>query len=130
VRVICLLTLAAVLHITAFAQRQPDPEAGNKRAVSVAPSGHTNSVQAPRPQSAAASIPRSGLSSARDLAKIERTSVQQIKITHKTKAGSKPGAQAVPGTQPQTRSKPMKFSYHAPKAAAKATSAKNPAPVR
>jgi len=51
------------------------------------------------------------------LAKIEQSSIHQIKATHKKNASSKPGSQSVTGKQAQTKSKPMKFSYHAPKAA-------------
>src|SRR5947207_1984873 len=116
--------LAAVLQATALAQKTPDPEARNKRSVSVAPIRHTNSVQTHRSEPQTTSVPKSGSSSARDLAKIERASVQQIKATHKTK----PSTQAVPGTKPQTQSKPMKFSYHPPTAAGK-PSAKNSAPA-
>ena len=127
-RVIGLLILAAILHTAVFAQRPPDPEARNKRAVSIAPTQPANSVQTHRSRSAATSVPNHGSSSARDLAKIEHTSVQQIKTTHKKDASSKPGPKAVSGTQPQTKSKPMKFSYHPAKTAGKTTSAKNPQP--
>jgi hypothetical protein len=128
VRVIGLLVLAAVLDTATVAQKTPDPEARNKRAVSVAPARTSNSVKPHRSRSDTPSVPRSGSSSARELAKIEGTSVQQIKATHKKSASSKPGNQAVPATQPQTKSKPMKFSYHAPSPADK-ISAKNPSPA-
>jgi hypothetical protein len=134
VRVISLLILAAVLHTAVFAQKPPDPEARNKRAVSIPPTRPANSVQTRRSRSVA-SVPKPGssfarLSSARDLAKIERTNVQQIKTTRKKNASSKPGSKAVSGTQPQTKNKPMKFSYQPPKAPGKTTSAKNPPPRR
>jgi hypothetical protein len=127
VRVTSLLILAAVLHLAIFAQKPPDPEARNKRAVSVTPVRPASSVQTHPSRSAATSVPKSGSSAARDLAKIERTSVQQMKPTHKKDGASKPGAQAVPGKQAPTKSKPMKFSYQAPTPAGK-TSAKNPPP--
>lgn len=134
-RVIAALVLAAVLHAAAFAQKPEDPEARNKKAVSVAPPRansagpylRPNSAEPHRSQPDATSVPKSG-SSARDLAKVERSSVQQMKTTHKTNASSKPGASAVAATQPQTKSKPMKFSYHPPQAAGKITSAENPPP--
>lgn len=124
-RVIGLLTLAAVLHTTAFAQKPADPEARNKRAVSVSSSRATNSEQT---QYEATSVPKSGSSSARDLAKIEQSSIHQVKASPKKNAGSKPGSPAVFGKQPQTKGKPIKFSYQPPKTTGK-TSAKNPAPA-
>ena len=134
-RVIGLLILGAVLHTAVYAQKPPNPEARNKRAVSIPPTRPANSVRTHRYRSAATSVPKAGspsarASSARDLTKIERTSVQQIKTTHKKNASSKPGPKAVSGTQPQTKSKPMKFSYQPPKPAGKTTSAKNPQPSR
>jgi hypothetical protein len=133
VRVIGLIILAAVLHTAVFAQKPLDPEARNKRAVSIPPTRPANSVQTHRSRSAATSVPKppsssARASSARDLAKIERTSVQQIKTPRKKNVSSKPGPQVVSGTQPQTKSKPMKFSYQPPKAAGKTSSAKNPRP--
>jgi hypothetical protein len=128
VRVIVSLTLGAALHAAAFAQKPADPEARNKHAVSVMPTRPANSVQAHRSRSDATSVPDNS-SSTQELAKIERTGVQQIKTTHKKTATSKPAPQAVPGTLPQTKSKPMKFSYQSPKAAGKTTSTKNPPPA-
>ena len=124
-RVLGLLILAAVLHATVFAQKPPDPEVRNKRAVSVALTRPSNSVKTQQSRYDVASVPKSGSSSARDLAKIEQSSVQQIKATRKKNASSKPGSQAVPRTQSQSKSKPMNFSYHAPKTVVK-TSAKTP----
>ena len=125
-RLIGLLVLTLFLHTAVFAQKLPDPEARNKSAVSVASTRSATSVQTHRSRSAATSVPKSGSSTARDLAKIERTSVQQMKATHKTTASSKPKAPAVSGPQPQTKSKPMKFSYNPPNASGKTTSVKNP----
>jgi hypothetical protein len=127
--------LAAVLHATGFAQKpaarfvqkSPDPEARNKRAVSVAPTRPDNSVQTPQSHYDAASIPKSGSSSARELAKIEQSSVHQIKTNHPKNVSLRPGSQAMLGKQPPTKSKPIKFSYQPPKTAAK-TSAKNSSP--
>jgi cytoskeletal protein RodZ len=107
VRLIGLLVLTLFLHTAVFAQKLPDPEARNKSAVSVASTRSATSVQTHRSRSAA-------------------TSVQQMKATHKTTASSKPKAPAVSGPQPQTKSKPMKFSYNPPNASGKTTSVKNP----
>lgn len=135
-RVTFLLILAAILHAVAFAQKPQDPELRNKRAVSVAPARRANSAERHqgshsgelhRSQPEPTSVPKSGSSSAVDLAKVERSSVQQMKTAHKTNASSKPGVSAGAATQPQTKSKPMKFSYHPPKAAGKIP-AKNPPP--
>ena len=126
-KVIALLMFAVALQGSALAQKAQDPELRNKHAVSVGPTRPTKSVQTHRSQPEASSVPKSGSSSARDLAKVERSSVQQMKTTHKTNASSKPGASAVAATQPQTKSKPMKFSYHPPKAAGNIP-AKNPPP--
>jgi hypothetical protein len=128
VRIIVLLTFAMVLQGAAFAQKTQDPEARNKRAVSVSPTRPTNPVQAHRSQPSAPTVPKSGSVSAQDLAKVERASVQRMKTTHKTNTSSKSGSTAAPVTQPQTKSKPMKFSYHPPPAAGKTISGKNPPP--
>lgn len=138
-RVIGLLVITATLHAAAFAQRPVDPEARNKRAVSVAepqanPAGahlKPNSAESHRSQPQQTSVRKSASSTARDLAKIERTSVQQMKTTHKANNNLKPTSSASPATKPQISNKPIKFSYHPPQAAGKA-SVKNPppAPVR
>lgn len=125
-RVIALLIVAAVLPVAAFGQKPQDPEARNKRAVTVVPNRPGNSAPR-RSQPEANSVPRSGSASARDLEKIERTSVQQMKTTHKANNNLKAGS-ASAGTHPQNKNKPMKFSYHAPKAAGETNSAKNPPP--
>jgi hypothetical protein len=126
VKIIGLLTLAAVLYTTAFAQKKPeDTEARNKRAVSVAPARHSNSLETPRSHYDPITVPKSGSSSSRELAKIEQSSVHQVKNSPKTNTASRTRVQPVAGTQSRTKSKPMKFSYHAPTAANK-TSAKNP----
>jgi hypothetical protein len=127
VRVIGSLILAAVLHLAVLAQKPPDPEARNRRAVSVTPVRPATSVQTHPSAPDATSVPKSGSSSARDLAKIERTSVQRMKTTHKANNNVKTASSASPGPQPQTKNKAIKFSYHAPQAAANA-SAKNPPP--
>jgi hypothetical protein len=125
VKIIGLITLAAVLHATAFAQKPADPESRNKRAVSVAPTRPANSVRTQQSHYDATSVPKTGSSSARDLAKIEQSSVHQIKTSPKKNASLKPGP--VPAKQAQTKRKPIKFSYQPPKTAAK-TSAKNSSP--
>jgi hypothetical protein len=137
VRIIALIVVAATLHAAAFAQKPEDPEARNKRAVSVVqPRANPSRVRVeansaePHRSTDRTSVPKPAASTARDLAKIERTSVQQMKTTHKAKNNSK-AAPSLPATQAQNRNKPMRFSYHPPQAANK-TSVKNPqpAPVR
>ena len=73
VRVIVLLTVAAALQGTAFAQKKQDPDLRDKQAIS---------VKSTKPHSAASPV-RARSSSARDLAKIERNSIQKMKATHK-----------------------------------------------
>lgn len=132
-RVIGLIALAAVLYTPAFAQKpasasaqkQADPEMRNKRAVSVTPVRPRNSVQTERSHYGAASVSKSGSSPARELAKIEQSSVHHIKANPKRNASLTPSSQAVTGKQPSTRNKPIKFSYQPPKTAVK-NSAKNP----
>jgi hypothetical protein len=126
--------LAAVLHTPAFAQhtkvvaqKTADPETRNKRAVSVAPTRPVNSVQTPRSHYDPTSVPKSE-SSARELAKIEQSSVHQIKASHPKSGTLKPSSQAVAGKQAPTKNTPIKFSYQPPKTAAK-TSAKNSSPT-
>lgn len=136
-RIIALIVVAAALHTAAFAQKPEDPEARNKRAVSVAQPRLTPSrvrVEAnsePHRSPDHTSVRKSASSTARDLAKIERTSVQQMKATHKAKNTSKAAPPALPGDRPQSKKKPINFSYQRPQAANK-TSVKNPqpAPVR
>jgi hypothetical protein len=139
VRVITLIVVAATLHTAAFAQKPLDPEARNKRAVSVAepranPTGvrrTPNSAEPHRSQPQAASVSKAATSTARDLAKVERASVQQMKTTHKANKDLKTASSASPAIKPQSSNKPIKFSYHPPQAAGK-NSVKNPppAPVR
>jgi hypothetical protein len=119
VRVIGSLVVVAVLHFAAFAQKPPDPEARNKQAISVAGTRPGSSVQPHRSHYDAITVPKSGSSSARDLAKIEQSSVQRMKTTHKANNNLKT-ASALPATKSQTGNKPINFSYQPPKAAAKA----------
>ena len=138
-RVIALIVVAATLHTAALAQKPTDPEARNKRAVSVAePRAKTagarrrpNSAEPHRSHPQSASVSKAATSTARDLAKVERTSVQQMKTTHKANKDLKTASSASPAAKPQSSNKPIKFSYHPPQAAPK-NSVKNPppAPVR
>jgi len=139
VRVIALIVLAAALHTAAFAQKPENPEARNKRAVSVAQPGanpdgarlRPNSAEPHRSQPQGTSVPKPASSLARELAKTERGSVQQMKTTHRENNNLKTAPSASPASKPQNNNKPIKFSYHAPQAGSK-NSVKNPppAPVR
>jgi hypothetical protein len=139
VRVITLIVVAATLHTAAFAQKPVDPEVRNKRAVSVAepranPAGvrrRSNSAEPHRYQPQETSVSKAASATTRDLAKVERTSVQQIKTTHKANNNLKTMSSASPATKPQTSNKPIKFSYHPPQGAGKnSVKSPPPAPVR
>jgi hypothetical protein len=102
---VVLLTLAAALQRPAFAQKKtPDPETRNKRAVSVEPQKSGSGATSPVKGNAA---------TARDLAKIEQSG--KANTTHKAKSSSTTVAAKIP-PEPQPKSKPIKFSHHAPKA--------------
>lgn len=125
-RVIVSVIIVAIVHAVSFAQKPPDPEARNKQAVSVAPIRPGTAVQPHRSRPDATSVSKSGSSSARELVKIERTSAQQMKTTHRN-VNSKPVSQAVSEKQAPTKNKPIKFSYQPPKNAG-VPSAKNTPP--
>ena len=108
VRVIVLLTVAAALQGTAFAQKKQDPDLRDKQAIS---------VKSTKPHSAASPV-RARSSSARDLAKIERNSIQKMKATHKAGSASA-GAAPANAVAAQPKGKPVKFSYQPPKATGK-----------
>jgi len=130
VKLVVLFTLAAALQGAAFAQKTPDPELRNERAVSVKPQGRpvsaeprqpAVSVEPHRSRSVATSAPKTG-SSARDLEKAERTSLQNTKKHPKATSGR---TQAAANTGTGTpKGKPVKFSYHPPQAAGKKTANK------
>lgn len=106
-RLIALLVLAAAIQTAAFAQKKTsDPEARNKRAVSVTESHGSGS---------AASPVKSNNSSAKNLAKIEQSGIQRMKATHTARSGSRAATPANTGAI-QHKGKPVKFSYQRPKA--------------
>ena len=119
-RLVTLFVLAAAMQTAAFAQKTSDPEARNKRAVSVTPQRRAVSAEPHRSGSAASPV-KSSNSSTQDLAKIEKNGIQKMKATHKAGSASPAATPANTGAV-QHEGKSMKFSYQPPKAADKTAS--------
>lgn len=115
-KLLLLAVFGLLLPAVAFAQKNPpDPDLRDKRAVAVdSHKSHPSDIAAPRKNS-----------TSRELAKIERGSVQKPKTTH-TPAAARTPTSAPLSTGEARKDKPIKFSYQPP---VKTSSNTHPSPA-
>ena len=111
-KIIVLLTLAAVLQGAAFAQKIQDPELRREHAA------NPKQGQSHKSKAVTTHPARSKASSASELAKIEQSGIKTTSTRKRTRRVSNPGHPEL-GSAAQGKNKSAKFSYHPPKAHSK-----------